>query len=81
MARTKSPAPSRADLPLGLDQLLTTTEVATGLGYKLTAFKMLRTRPDHPFPPSDLPPGQDPKWRVSTVNRWIAEEAARGVRV
>lgn len=81
MARKKTPAPSRADLPLGLDQLLRPIEVATALGCNSTTFKLLRTRPDHPFPHSDLPPGVDPRWRVSTVNRWIAEEATRGVRV
>ena len=79
--KTKTPAPSRADLPLGLEQLLRPIEVATALGCNVTTFGLLRSRQNHPFPPSDLPPGQDPKWRVSTVNRWIAEEAMHGVRV
>jgi len=83
MAKIKKERPSRAELPLGLDQWLKPAEIAAGMGYELTKFHLLRSRPVHPFPPPETPAGTDPRWRVSTVNRWSDEEASRnhGLRV
>jgi len=83
VAKKKAPIKklSRSDLPAQLDQLLTRSEVAVALGLSVKAFQNRLNQPDHPFPPSELPGPSDPRWRTSTVQRWIDEECQRGQRV
>lgn len=66
-------------LPPGVDALLTPEAVAAALSCTLREFRRRRTTGS--FPPPDSPAGKKPKWRVSTVNRWIEEVYSRGERV
>ena len=86
MSKTTTPPPkpkpkrtSPAELPPGVNALLSPQQVAAALSKSVREFRRLRTT--ERFPPPDSPDGERPRWKTSTVNAWIEKEYSRGVRV
>lgn len=63
------------EIPPGVDALMTPAQVAAALSISA---RTLRTKiATGKFPRSESPPGCDPRWRVSTFNRWVKKNYGR----
>ena len=66
-------------VPPIIDRLITQQEFAEAIACHPREF--VRKRNMGKIPPPDSPPGEHPKWRASTVNKFIEDTYSHGQRV
>lgn len=71
--RTKAKLPAKiVSLPAGVDAVLTINQVALSIGYSRRKVDQLAAT--DPLLRPDGYIGRNPRWRVATVNAWIAHQ-------
>lgn len=75
MAGKAKSQPEPSALPPGCEALLSREQVCAALSISERTFRSIRSSGE--FPPADFNVASLPRWRVSTLNAWIASQGAR----